>query len=893
MTGVIGHLNRILAGRYALEREIGAGGMATVYLARDLRHERHVALKVLKPELGAVLGSERFLAEIKVTANLQHPNLLPLFDSGEAEGLLFYVMPFVDGESLRARLDREKQLPVDEAVRIAVAVASALDYAHSHGVIHRDLKPENILLQAGQPVIADFGIALAVTKAGGTRITQTGLSLGTPQYMSPEQATGDRGTDGRTDIYSLGAMTYEMLTGEPPHSGSTAQAIIAKLMTEEVRPLTVLRRTVPPHVDYAVRHALEKLPADRFATAREFADTLQQKAGIARLGDATHAAKWGGWRLRLRDPVVVLLSLVVLVETLLVGWASTRNRQSEAPATSRFLLTLPGGLRMLESGQGGTLAISPDGKLVAFVSLGTGFSGSQMFIRPIGQLAATRLEGTETARNLCFSPDGKWIAFTVGSTIKKVSVDGGPSTTLATLNGKGILLGLGWGVTSHIIVGTAAGLHEVAASGGSVRLAVETRRASGEGGQRWPLPLGDGKTVFFMSATATGNAAGKISVATLENGKVGTVKDLSVAGAQPIGVLRGQLVYLTAAGALMSVPLDASKHDAVGDPFPMVEGVIVDNIGNAMAALSRTGTLIYVSGTSQSLPVLVDAEGTITSVINEPRGYSTPRYSPNGELVAFTLAGPQGNDVWIYSRTGTTFTRLTTDGKSVRPEWSPDGKRVTFLSLNAGMNEVWWAPTDGSGPPALLYKPEEVVNEAFLSPDGAWLVYRTGPGAQHPQNIFAVPMRGEKKVTSIAAGPFRYLMPRLSPDGRWIAYQADESGGYQIYVRPFPGPGGVVQVSVDGGTGPLWSRSGRTLYYRRENDVVAVSVNPGGALSIGDRRIALTGEFLSDVSHQNYDVAPDGTKLLMLQRAGEETRAVIVLNWDRELDAKRAAQAAR
>ena len=213
-------LRATLADRYAIEREIGAGGMATVFLARDLRHERDVALKVLKPELGAVLGTERFLSEIRVTAKLQHPNLLPLFDSGSADGLLFYVMPFVAGETLRTRLDREKQLPVDEALRIATAVASALDYAHRRGIIHRDLKPENILLSEGQPLVADFGIALAVSNAGGQRVTQTGLSLGTPQYMSPEQATGDRTIDARSDVYSLGAITYEMLAGEPRTPGT-------------------------------------------------------------------------------------------------------------------------------------------------------------------------------------------------------------------------------------------------------------------------------------------------------------------------------------------------------------------------------------------------------------------------------------------------------------------------------------------------------------------------------------------------------------------------------------------------------------------------------------------------------------------------------------------------
>src|SRR5882672_8612620 len=252
----VAQLNTALTGRYEVEREIGAGGMATVYLARDVKHDRRVALKVLNPELGAVLGVERFLSEIRVTANLQHPNLLPLFDSGEAEGLLFYVMPFVEGESLRARLDREKQLPVDAALRLATSVAGALDYAHRHGVIHRDLKPENILLHDGQPVLADFGIALAVSNAGGARITQTGLSLGTPQYMSPEQATGDRQIDGRTDIYSLAAMTYEMLVGDPPHLGGTAQAVIAKVITERPPSVRLSRPSVSEHVDFALDCAL-------------------------------------------------------------------------------------------------------------------------------------------------------------------------------------------------------------------------------------------------------------------------------------------------------------------------------------------------------------------------------------------------------------------------------------------------------------------------------------------------------------------------------------------------------------------------------------------------------------------------------------------------------------
>ncbi len=279
-----------LTGRYEIEREIGRGGMATVYLARDVRHARRVALKVLNPDLGAVLGAERFLAEIRVTANLQHPNLLPLFDSGEVDGHLFYVMPYVQGESLRHRLEREKQLPVAEAVRIGVAVADALDYAHRHGVIHRDLKPENILLHEGQPLVADFGIALAISNAGGERVTQTGLSLGTPQYMSPEQAAGDRAVDGRSDIYSLGAVLYEALAGEPPHMGGTVQAIVAKVLTETPPSVRVRRPTVSEHVAGAIARALEKVPADRWDTGHELAAALQSGPALLPSGVITAAS---------------------------------------------------------------------------------------------------------------------------------------------------------------------------------------------------------------------------------------------------------------------------------------------------------------------------------------------------------------------------------------------------------------------------------------------------------------------------------------------------------------------------------------------------------------------------------------------------------------------------
>ena len=321
MTDPITRLNAALEGRYAIEREIGEGGMATVYLAEDLRHERKVALKVLKPELAAVVGAERFLAEIKTTANLQHPHILPLFDSGQADSFLYYVMPYVEGESLRERIDRDQQLPVDEAVQIATNMAEALNYAHSQGVIHRDIKPANVLMLSGKPVISDFGIALAVGAAGGGRLTETGLSLGTPHYMSPEQATGDQNVGPQTDTYALGCVLYEMLVGEPPYTGPNAQAVLGQIITAEPVSAAKNRTAVPLNIDAAIRKALEKLPADRFASAQEFSQALGDSGfrhgEEAALGVSIGRGQWSrlttiGWS------AAALMALVL-------GWSLLRS----------------------------------------------------------------------------------------------------------------------------------------------------------------------------------------------------------------------------------------------------------------------------------------------------------------------------------------------------------------------------------------------------------------------------------------------------------------------------------------------------------------------------------------------------------------------------------------
>jgi serine/threonine-protein kinase len=416
MINTVDRLTAALADRYAIERELGAGGMATVYLAEDLKHHRKVAVKVLRPELSAILGGDRFLAEIKVTANLQHPNILPLYDSGEADTFLYYVMPYLEGETLRDKMDREKQLSVEETVKLVESVAAALDYAHQHGVIHRDIKPENILLQSGQALVADFGIALAVSQAGGTRLTETGLSLGTPHYMSPEQATGDRDLDAKSDVYSLGSVTYEMLVGEPPHVGNSVQAIVAKILSDTPAPVGRTRQLVPPNVDAAVQRAIAKSPADRFARAADFAAALTNPTftlpGTAAVRSAT-GGKGGLW-----NPLSAGLAALAAVTTLLTIWALSRPGPP-APVV-RYSMALAEE-EALAPVFGPSLALSPDGSRLVYAGPTLG-GGNQLWLRERNQLNATPLPGTEGGYQPFFSPDGQRVGFLIIQRARELNV---------------------------------------------------------------------------------------------------------------------------------------------------------------------------------------------------------------------------------------------------------------------------------------------------------------------------------------------------------------------------------------------------------------------------------------------------------------------------------------
>ena len=869
-------LQESLRPAYDLDREIGHGGMATVYLARDVKHDRLVAVKVLDPELGAVLGVDRFLSEIRVTANLQHPNLLPLFDSGGANGHLYYVMPYVEGETLRARLERERQLPVDEAVRIAVAIGNALDYAHAHGVVHRDLKPENILIQHGQPVIADFGIALAISKAGGSRVTQTGLSLGTPQYMSPEQATGDRVIDGRSDIYSLGAILYEMLAGEPPHVGGTVQATIAKVLTDPVRPLRSLRDTVPVQVELTVNKALSKLPADRFATAALFVRALE--------GDRTGLVEAAGARVErrrawMRHPATITLAALLVLTTAYAAYQARPRTDSTVDArTVRFDFVPPRGAK-LRLTFGPAMALSSDGRSLAFV--GEGPRGTQLWIRDLESGSTRPLAGTDEPEGPIFSPDGRWLLFrtSLRGALAKIPVSGGtvdalyPATSMAnvTFTGTDSLLfsssnaGTIWG---HLFAGSLAG--------GAATKWLARDSTSTSSTQFHPFMAPDGQTIILTSGGGGFNTGRGLAWATRSER---VVVPMEVPASTILGYSFGRVIYANDAGAIMAVGFDLATHRLTGEPIQTGENAMMDIYG-AKASLSAKGDLTYIVAGGPVRPMLVDAAGARPLMTTE-RAIADARYAPDGSRIAFTIRDAGRTDVWVYTLSSGSLDRLTLVGTiNDRVEWSPDGQRVLYRSDREGGTSLWWQTVDGSSPAERL-TPKELklpVLEGVITPDGRTLVFRVDT-PHHGRDILSVPISGERTVTSVLATDADELSPRISPDGRWMAYVSAESGQDEVYVRPFPGAGGRTLVSSNGGREPLWSRDGRTIFYSAAGVYVAAAVTLSPAPAIVRRDTVVKGVYASWRFHPLFDIAPDGKHLLVLEPSQKDVPATVILNW--------------
>ena len=898
-------LSTALSDRYRLERELGQGGMATVYLAEDLKHSRKVAIKVLHPELSAVIGGDRFLAEIKTTASLQHPHILGLIDSGAVSltthdsrltddsrlstDLLYYVMPFIEGETLRARLTREKQLPIDDALRLTKEVASALEFAHKRGIVHRDIKPENILLQDGQALVADFGIALAVQQAGGSRMTQTGMSLGTPAYMSPEQAMGERDIGPRSDVYALGAMTYEMLTGEPPFTGLNSQAIVAKVLTEQPPPLRPKRPTVSPAVEHAVLTALQKLPADRFGSAKDFADALDAKGG-------NYAATVAMGSTRPTRPTRLtrlgLIGATALIATAagVAGWLAHGSSRASAPVSRQRIVLWQhtrGGFRSAgRSRLAAQAAIAPDGSSIVFSDSGDG--GIQLWRKVRNEREPVPIAGTEEGVAPFFSPDGKWIGYiTTDGRVRKVSVDGGGSITVA--EGANIIQAAAAWMDNDTIVFTAASpdLARVSANGGPTGLVGADSSA---------------RRVTVMTLTALPGSRGILLTGCPGNCAIEShvyVLDFAADSTRVLvpnaaGVWfspTGHLLYTDRAGGLYAAGFDPSRLVMTTPPIPVVQDVIP-----ATLALSASGSALYSVATGKQKPselMWVSRDGRADPVDSTWRGeFDYPAVSPDGRAVAVSVRDGSTH-IWIRRSDGTRQ-KLTQEGTvNWRPSWTPDGQSIAFVSNKGGANgqdayDAYRMPVDGSGPPQMLLNHTFGLWEAELSRNGEWLVVRADE-AIGSSNMYGRRLTGDTALVPLVVDQYATQQAALSPDGRWLAYASDATGRFEVYVAPFPGMSSTRLVSASGGNEPRWAHSGKELFFKSGGTLMAVDVMPGAAFTPGTPHalFSLSG-YRSARNRQQYDVAPDDRRFLMIRDFNDDSgqELVYVENWFQELKAK-------
>ena len=893
-----------LSDRYRIERELGAGGMATVYLATDLRHQRQVAVKVLRPDLAAVIGPDRFVREIRTIAALQHPHILGLIDSGEVQGSAYFVMPYVDGESLRDRLVRETQLPVPEAVRIAGEMAAALDYAHRRGVIHRDIKPENILLHDGSALVADFGIALAVTSAGsGTRMTETGMSLGTPHYMSPEQAMGEREITARSDVYALGAVLYEMLIGEPPFTGPSAQAIVARVVTEDPRPLAPRRRSIPAHVEAAVMTALEKLPADRFATAAEFGaalgDPSYRRSGA--VVEAADTAAAGGSRRR-SAPLLLAAGLLAGLLLGIAGLAMLRPPAGAEPVR-RYGVGLPDD-RIV------AVAIpSPDASHLLLLPLPGNAAAEELWIKERSEFDPRPLAGSRGAFNVTWSPDGGSIAWTDSVLVKQLAIGGGTAVTIA--DSAGDVTGIAWMDDGGIVYVGESGreLRRAHASGGAVATVFTDSLPLA-----WPTAIPGTRAVLFTRCLG-GCFVGEqhLWVLDLESGLARPI----LAANRGWYVADDILVFVRRDGSVFAAPFDRDRLDTTGAAVALPDRVLtvngmypVMNVSSSGTLVMRRGGLLEVAANYEM--VWVDRRGVQTPVDSgwtfRLTGYGSNygwALSPDGSRLAMGVATAEGDDVWVKQLPDGPFSRVSFDSAAeYRPRWMPDGRLMFASNRGASLTDsvgggLYARRADGTGRDSMILRDSAGVYEGQWSPDGRWLVFRTGGFEAQAGGRQIVAIRPGIDTTPVPLIVTRYdeQAIAISPNGRWIAYESNETGRKEIFLRPFPATDdGKWQVSSGGGVAPLWSRDGRELFYvNPTREMVAVAVESAAEPRLGARQTLFRLDprlyMTQDEFYTPYDVASDGRFIMARLRepprdAIERAPLIVVENWIEEVRAR-------
>ncbi len=886
-------------GPYEITAPLGAGGMGEVYRATDTKLKREVAIKSLPDEF--VRDPERlarFEREAQLLASLNHPNIGSIYGIEEFEGSRCLVLELVEGETLAERQGGQP-IPVEEALGIARQIADALEMAHEKGIIHRDLKPANVMITPeGNAKVLDFGLAKALEGDIGAgapsdlshsptltaAATRAGVILGTAAYMSPEQARG-RPADKRADIWSFGVVLFEMLSGRRAFTDETISDTLASVL-KETPDWEALPAETPPPVRELVARCLEKDPRRRLRDIGEARITLE--------GDlSAHPAERGApgaaegmiserpkWQWILPWALVAALAMVALMV-----WGPW---QAKPPAPTPIRLnTNISGDEPLFTLQGAAAVLSPDGRRLAYVS-GIG-PERKLYVRSLDQLESTALSGTEDARNPFFSPDSQWIGFFAARRLKKVSVHGGAPLALSNAERD---RGGAWGLDGTIVFAPCGtcGLSRVSATGGSPEPLTVPDKDKNELSHRWPSFLPDGEHVLFVSqqiGIPTDDA--DIEVVSLESGER---KVVHRGGTYPQSPPTGHLTFLRE-GTLFAAPFDLNRLEVTGVPAPLLEGVLTNRSGGQYA-FSDTGTLLYISGTqtvSVSSIVWVDRDGTEQPLLSEEQSYEDSRLSPDGKRLAVEINMPGGDDVvWVYDLERGTMTRLTfSSGGSFNPVWTSDGHQLMYGSAAEGtIPNLFRKRADGAGEVEQLTTKDNVALPYSSSPDGRFVAF-CAQSIDTGFDIWILSLDDKGEPEPFLATPFFEKSPQFSSDGRWLAYASNESGDFEVYVRPFPGPGGRWQISTDGGSSPRWSHDGRELFYRSGKKVMGVAVSAeGDSFQAGKPQTLFEGDYLYPGGmSEAFDVAPDGQRFVLLKPSTDQavghTDVTFIFHWFEEL----------
>jgi eukaryotic-like serine/threonine-protein kinase len=855
-------------GPYEVLSPLGAGGMGEVYRARDTRLNRTVAIKVLPSHFADQADvRQRFEREAHAISSLNHPHICALYDIGRQDGVDFLVLELLEGETLAARLEKGA-LPLDQSLRYAMQIADALDRAHRQGVVHRDLKPGNIMLTKDGAKLLDFGLAKlqnqpaddeTVTKA----LTAQGTILGTFQYMAPEQLEG-KDADTRTDIFAFGAVLYEMVTGRRAFAGKTQASVIAAILAADPPPVSTLQATSPPALDHLVRTCLVKDPDDRRQTIH---DVKLELKWIAE-GGGSHAKPPGPPSKHAWLPWILAVAILLAAPFVVVYF----RRAPEETRTVRSFILPPQKTNFTGIGN---LAVSPDGRRLAFVAVGSD-GANLLWVRSLDSLSSQSLNGTDGALYPFWSPDSRFIAFVADGKLKKIEASGGPPITLC---GGHNTSGGTWNRDGVILFGGLGGgpLYRVEAAGGEATTLTKLDQSRGETGQRFPSFLPDGRHFLYQSATGSSEQQG-IYVGSLDSKEI---KRLiwSEASAQ---YGQGNLLFVRN-NTLMAQPLDLQRLETAAAAFPIAEDVAVGvTTGRAAFSVAENGVLVYQTGGMRGDMRLTwfNRSGKKTGVLGDRASYGSVSLSPDGAKAATNKTGAQAG-VWLYDIARGLPTRLTFDAAFERyPVWSPDGSRIVFSSSKRnGHFELYEKAASGAGTEQLIAASDVETYATSWSPDGQFTLWFTQ--GEPPMKLGLLPVAGDRKPRVFLQAETALRHGQFSPDGRWIAYGSYESGKPEVYVAPFPGPGGKRQVSTGGGATPRWRRDGKELFYlASDSQLMSTEVNGKGvAFEIGAVRPLFRTRAAAPAL--TYDVTADGQRFLVINSVEEEESSplTLVVNW--------------